>query len=107
MSVFKDIGGATDGQLFDNRQRQIFPRILPHCGYMRKEIGIVIRIKSCTFQTAFGTLSIIAGLMTFLYPETKTIGYIGSLDEAEAFYRNNITLIKYLGCGGKSADEEK
>merc|ERR1712136_161610 len=51
-------------------------------------------------QTVFGTLSIIAGFMTFLFPETNGVEFSNSLDEAEDFYRKNIAVLKFVGNSG-------
>ncbi|XP_076807256.1 organic cation transporter-like protein [Clavelina lepadiformis] len=48
-------------------------------------------------QTIFGTLSIISGLLTLLYPETSNAEYMTTLDEAEDFYWENIKALKWIG----------
>ena len=57
-------------------------------------------------QTVFGSLSILAGFLTFFFPETNNTGHIHSLDEAEEFYKHNIPALKYFGCIKTSQHEE-
>ena len=45
----------------------------------------------------FGSMSIIAGLLTFLNPDTKGIQLRTSLDEAERFYNENAKVLKKIG----------
>lgn len=45
-------------------------------------------------QTIFGGLSIIAGFLTVLFPETNGVQFITSLDEAETFYKQNVGVLK-------------
>jgi len=42
-------------------------------------------------QTLFGSLSILAGFTVLLYPETNGVEFVQTLDEAEQFYRDNLT----------------
>ena len=44
----------------------------------------------------FGVLSIISGLLTFIYPETATTDLITSLDEAEEYFRSNMAIAKFF-----------
>jgi len=57
-------------------------------------------------QTVFGSLSIIAGFLTFLFPETNNVEFQSSLDESEEFYRNNVPLFRKRGNVNEAFDNE-
>ena len=57
-------------------------------------------------QTVFGTLSIICGFLTVLFPETNGVQFITSLDEAETFFRNNTAVFKYFGIGNSPYEKQ-
>ena len=62
-----------------------------------------ISILSYNFQTLFGSLSILAGFSVLMFPETNGIQFINDLDQAEAFYQKNISLI----CRRKTSQDSK
>ena len=57
-------------------------------------------------QTIFGSLSIIAGFLTVLYPETNGLKFSTSLEEAENFYRQNISVLKLVGYDNSAYEKE-
>nr|XP_026693822.1 organic cation transporter protein-like isoform X2 [Ciona intestinalis] len=47
-------------------------------------------------QTIFGILSVFAFMTSLFFPETEKAVCLTSLDEAEIFYRQNMTLLNYI-----------
>nr|XP_039256261.1 solute carrier family 22 member 5-like [Styela clava] len=62
-------------------------------------------------QTIFGSLSVLAGVLSLLLPETRDSDFKTSMDEAEEFYRSNMTLasrfIEKRISSQTSADEDR
>ena len=46
-------------------------------------------------QTVFGSLSILAGVCSLLYPETSKTEFLTSMDEAEKYYRNHAKIFRF------------
>ncbi|XP_077975504.1 organic cation transporter protein-like isoform X2 [Styela clava] len=61
-------------------------------------------------QTIFGSLSVLAGVLSLMLPETRNADFKTSMDEAEEFYRSNMTLAsRFIGeriLSRISADED-